>query len=72
MIYTWILIDKKTGKFYMGHRAVEKPVFGNNGKDTKTHDKLDWIEWNKELPPDNDSDEVSYIYDKKKKELVKQ
>ncbi len=67
IIWNWILVDKKSKVFIFGHKAIEKPKYGNNGKEKDSHDKLEWVAWGKELP--DDIDDGGYIL--KKGELVK-
>lgn len=52
MIYNWILI-KKTGEYLGWSKADKKPPCGEP-------DKLEWIEWDKELPEDIDT--ANYFY----------
>lgn len=74
MVCEWILIDKKTGEVCNYHNAKEKPVFGNNGKETKTNEKHEWVSWRQELPEESYNETGGYIkifYDKKKNKIGK-
>lgn len=50
-VFNWILVDKETKLFIWGHKSVTKPLFGNNGKETATHDKLEYIDYRKDGEP---------------------
>lgn len=52
-IYTWIL-TKTAGTFLGWSKAIEEPLCGDP-------DNMQWIKWNKPLPPDIDS--VPYKYE---------
>lgn len=63
-IFNWILIRKDT-QIYIDWANGIKPNVGEP-------DLLEWIEWNKPIPPDAGQEGVGYIYDKDLNELVKQ
>ena len=53
MKYTWILIKKEDGKYLGWSKAKDKPLCGEP-------DKLEWVEWRKELPENIDTGNYKY------------
>ena len=53
ILYNWILIYKADGKYIGWSKAIDIPPCGEP-------DKLEWVEWGKELP--EDIEEKVYCY----------
>jgi hypothetical protein len=53
--YNWILCDTTdTNRFIFGHKSSTKPLFGNNGNETDTHDSLEFFDYRENTGTEDD------------------